>query len=328
MVALLAAGCASSGSGQGAATTTPSTGSGTVGVIVEPDQGIGPIDALLRSPQHSLDMVMYELVDTTVEQILAADAARGVTVRVVLDDRLERRANTPAYQYLNANGVHAVWAPTAYAATHEKAVVIDAGTPAARAVVMTLNLTSRYYSDTRDFAVVDTAPADVNAIDAAFVANFEGQAPDSAPPGADLVWSPGSSAALVELIGSATSTLSVENEEMSASPVIAALEGAARRGVQVHVTMTRDSEWASHFDALNAAGVAVRTYADSDSVLYIHAKAIVVDGHQAFVGSENFSDASLDENRELGLITSAPAVVSAVASTEATDWAGATPWTG
>ncbi len=90
--------------------------------------------------------------------------------------------------------------------------------------------------------------------------------------------------------------------------------------------MTRDSEWTSHFDALSAAGVAVRTYADSSSVLYIHAKAIVVDGRQAFVGSENFSTASLDYNRELGLITGAPGVVATVAATLAGDWAGATPW--
>ena len=115
---------------------------------------------------------------------------------------------------------------------------------------------------------------------------------------------------------------------MGSPPVSAALEAAARRGVQVQVTMTRNSEWDSAFDALRAAGVALHTYPDSSTALYIHAKTIVVDGRQAFVGSENFSTASLDRNRELGLVTSAPGIVSGVAAVLARDWSGATPWSG
>ena len=60
-----------------AAPTAPSSGTAALGLVVEPDAGIGPIDALLARPRHSLDMVMYELVDPTAEQILATDAARG-----------------------------------------------------------------------------------------------------------------------------------------------------------------------------------------------------------------------------------------------------------
>jgi phosphatidylserine/phosphatidylglycerophosphate/cardiolipin synthase-like enzyme len=39
-----------------------------------------------------------------------------------------------------------------------------------------------------------------------------------------------------------------------------------------------------------------------------------------FVGSENFSRTSLDDNRELGLIISDPAVLSAMARTFAADF--------
>jgi cardiolipin synthase len=334
---VLVAGCASASSLAGpsssiappAVSTPPSSlAAGALSLIVEPDQGIAPIDAVLAQARHSLDMVMYELVDTTAEQILVADAARGVAVRVVLDARLERRSNTPAYDYLNAHGVHAVWAPTSYSATHQKSVVIDAGTSGALAVIMTLNLTSRYYSDARDFAMRDTNPADVAAIETAFDANFAGRAPRSAPAGSDLVWSPGSEPALLSLINSATSTLDVENEEMGSPPVIAALEAAGHRGVNVQVTMTRESEWSSAFDGLVAARVHLRTYPDSSTALYIHAKALVVDGRRAFVGSENFSTASLDDNRELGVVTSLSGVINPLGATLASDWSGATPWTG
>ena len=89
---------------------------------------------------------------------------------------------------------------------------------------------------------------------------------------------------------------------MGDSTVTAALEAAAKRGVDVTVVMTADSEWNSAFAALRRAGVHVHTFPDSSSVLYIHAKAVVADagrsGQQVFVGSENFSAASL--RREQG----------------------------
>jgi cardiolipin synthase len=291
-------------------------------VIVEPNDGIGPIDTLLASPQHQLDLVMYELVDPTAVGILEADAARGVTVRVVLDQNRERAANTPAYDALAAHGIHVVWASTAFEATHEKAFVIDAGTPGAEAVIMTLNLTSRYYADTRDVAVVDPDPTDVAAVEATFAADFAAAGTGAAPaaaPSPDLVWSPGSAPALLALIGSATKTLAVENEEMSDAAVVAALSAAARRGVAVTVVLTDGDDYASELAELQAAGVTVRLLPDRSSVLYIHAKVIVADDSRAFVGSENFSSASLERDRELGVVLSDPSVAATLAAMIATD---------
>ena len=45
-----------------------------------------------------------------------------------------------------------------------------------------------------------------------------------------------------------------------------------------------------------------------------------------FVGSENFSRTSLDDNRELGLIIADPAVLSAMAKTFAADFQHGKHW--
>jgi phosphatidylserine/phosphatidylglycerophosphate/cardiolipin synthase-like enzyme len=83
------------------------------------------------------------------------------------------------------------------------------------------------------------------------------------------------------------------------------------------------------FRKLVSAGAHVSTYADSSSVIYIHAKAIVADSglsdQRVFVGSENFSAASLRHNRELGIVTTQHAVVAAISAVLASDFAGATP---
>jgi cardiolipin synthase len=243
---------------------------------------------------------------------------------VVLDGRLERRSNTAAFGYLAAHGVQVRWAPPRFAASHEKAIIVDRRT----ADVMTLNLTSRYYPTTRDFAVSDSDPGDVAAIEEVFDADFAGVA-ISAPNGDALVWSPGSQPALVALISSARRSVSVEDEEMSAPAIANALAADAKRGVMVTVVMTADSSWAASFATLTAAGAQVRTFS-GETPIYIHAKVFDVDAAtptgRVFIGSENASVASLDRNRELGVVIATPGVVTSVAATVAGDFGGATPW--
>jgi cardiolipin synthase A/B len=298
------------------------TGSGSLSVLVEPKNGVGAIYKLITGARSSVELTMYELKDTTAEDDLAADAKRGVDVRVILDQNLEKSRNTATYDFLAAHHVHVTWADsgTTY---HQKTLTVDGKT----SVIMTLNMVTEDYAGTRDFAVIDTSHADVAAIVATFNADFAHRAV-TPPVGADLVWSPtNSQSSILAVINAAKHTLSVENEEMGDPTITDALVAAARRGVDVKVIMTAESEWDSAFSQLESAGVHVRTYADSDNVLYIHAKAVVADAgmsdQQIFVGSENFSKASLGYNRELGIRTANKAVISVISATLAADFAGA-----
>lgn len=306
----------------GAAMLSGTSGSSGLGpLIVEPDQGFAPIYSMFNAAKHTLDLTMYELGDKQAEATLIAAAARGVNVRVLLDQAYNGGPfNKPAFANLSANGVSVHWASTKVAITHQKSFVIDGK----KAVIMTGNLTSRYYPTSRDFALVDTKKKDVAAIEATFAldwANTKGVA----PAGSDLVWSPGAQDTLLGAIRAAKHTLRVENEEMKAPLIVAALEDAAKRGVDVEVLMTQQTTWKANFDALKAAGVHVRTYKAS-APLYIHAKAIIVDARRVFLGSQNFSIRSLQSNRELGLIVSLKKLVNVVQATFAKDFAGATPW--
>ena len=302
-------------------------GSGALSVLVEPKNGVSAIYKLITGAKSSVDLTMYELKDTTAENDLAADAKRGVDVRVILDSHLEKSRNTATYNFLKAHKVHVTWA-TATTTYHQKTLTVDDKT----SVVMTLNMVSADYAGTRDFAVIDTSHADVAAIVATFNADFAHKS-ITPPVGADLVWSPtNSQASILAVINAAKHTLSVENEEMDDSTITDALVADAKRGVDVKVIMTAESEWDSAFSQLESAGVHVRTYADSDKVLYIHAKAVVADAGQSdqqlFVGSENFSKASLGYNRELGLRTANKTVISVISATLAADYAGAKAYSG
>jgi len=293
-----------------------------------PDQGFTPVYTFINSATKTLDMTMYELVDTTAEADLVALAKKGVVVRVILDQNLEMTSNTPAYNTLTAGGVSVHWANPTYSATHQKTITVDGAT----SLILTANLTSVYYSETRDFGILDTNQANVAAIEKTFNADFTNTA--ITPSKADsLIWSPTDSATdLAAIINAATHTLVVENEEMSDATIVTDLENAAMRGVVVKVIMTNDDNtYATEFNALKAAGVQVVTYKDSSSILYIHAKVILADfsysgAQKLFVGSENFSVASLTKNRELGRTMSTVSILDSMNVTLTSDFAGGTPW--
>jgi phosphatidylserine/phosphatidylglycerophosphate/cardiolipin synthase-like enzyme len=126
-----------------------------------------------------------------------------------------------------------------------------------------------------------------------------GPEPDPAP----LVVSPTNARAqLLNLIRSATVSLDVYAEVLADREVLAALADAATRGVTVRLIVSPSPDNADARAALAAAGVQVRL----SKALYVHAKLIVADASRAFVGSQNFSATSLDQNRELGIIIDDP----------------------
>lgn len=292
----------------------PPTGAGstTYTLLTEPDQGLQPIYTLLSSAKKSIDMTMYELSDTQVTTILTTAAANGVAVRVILDQNNEKANNTAAYNTLTAGKVAVHWANPAYACTHQKTITIDQAISA----VMTLNLTPEDYATTRDFAVTTNNPADVAAIETTFNADFTNAA-ITPPTGENLAWSPTNSrAAITALIGGAQKSLLISQEEFDDPGMKSAVEAALKRGVSVTLVQENlKGEYSSTLNALKAAGAVIATYS-SRTGYYIHAKTVLADygtpQASLFVGSENFSTDSLNDNRELGLIFSDSACIEGV----------------
>ena len=83
----------------------------------------------------------------------------------------------------------------------------------------------------------------------------------------------------------------------------------------------------SEFNTLKTAGCSIHTYA-SNASLYIHAKVILADygtsGVVAYMGSINFSTASLTQNRELGMYVTDSTSVQTLYNTLVSDYNGGT----
>src|SRR5204862_7561195 len=103
-----------------------------------------------------------------------------------------------------------------------------------------------------------------------------------------------------------------------------------QRGGSVRIRgENQGGEFRRHFARLARAAVRI-SYYHSPSGFYRHGKILEADygtrHAKVFIGSENFSNTSLNQNRELGLITASHAVMSSIARTFATDFRNGTHW--
>ena len=297
-----------------------------VGVYVEPDDGEQVIINAIRGAQKSIWLEIYILSDRNVIRTLEEAANRGLDVRVMLEPHPVGGGSSAAktMDTLAAAGVKTQPTNPGFSLTHEKGMIIDGTT----AYIMTSNFSRAALggssgssgSRNREYGIIDTNPQDVQAVVAIFNADWNHTTAQFNDP--NLVVSPiNSRNDFNALINSAHHTLLIEAEEMNDSNIEQALTNAAQHGVQVEVILpapqgsSGDSN-SQGIATIKQGGVQVR----EDAQLYMHAKIIIVDGQEAFVGSENISTQSLDQNRELGIITSDTAVLGKLQATFQSDW--------
>jgi phosphatidylserine/phosphatidylglycerophosphate/cardiolipin synthase-like enzyme len=296
-------------------------------LIVQPADGRTPLLNALGTAKKSIDLTIYEISDEQIMSALQAARARGVAVRVIYNwysfpsDRQQREI-APTIQQLTTAGIQCKQAPRTFEVTHEKAFVIDGAT----AIVMSFNLTRDYFGQTRDFAIVTTAAAEVTEIANVFEADWNDRA--VTPAVASLVWSPvNSRSKLTSLINGAKNTLDIYCEEAEDPGTLGAMVVAAKRGVKVRFIAAVLSGQGKVNG--NARGITYLQSGGVDAVcksfLYIHAKMVLADygkpNAQAYIGSENFSCVSLDDNRECGIIVNGSDILARLQSTYNSDWA-------
>ena len=290
-------------------------------LITEPDQGYTPIYTLLSSAKHTLDMTMYEFSDSSAEKALIDDAARGVTVRVLLDKQYHGGPfNQPVFDDLARHHVKVQWASTQVSITHQKSFVIDGK----KAVIMTGNLTSRYYPTSRDFALVDTKKTDVDAIEATFTLDW---ADSKGTARAVPIWSGAPArkpASRPDRLGQAQPAGRERRDEGTANR-----QRARRRSQTRRQRPGRHDRLAQLEEQLRRAQSRRRQRAHLQEQHQDALHPRQADRRRRPPGlpwQRELLRRSLQYNRELGLITTSTTILRAIKTTFASDYASATPW--
>lgn len=295
---------------------------GALGLLIEPDAGIGPIREAIGAAIRSISLTMYLFSSRPLMMDVEAAQRRGVHVRVLLESHpygISAKGNQAAYLRMRSAGIQVRWTSRRFRLTHEKSMIIDDRV----AFIMTTNFTRSSFRLNREFDLIDRDPRAIRSMNRLFAQDWAGRGQGYRPSDADLVVSPTTArAALTRLIDSARRRLDVYAEELQDPRIEGAFGRAARRGVRVRILLPASRKG----DDANAQGVArvtsegVSVHRLSRRLLYIHAKAMVVDGVRAFVGSQNLSSSSLDLNREVGILLWNTRVVTALETTFADDW--------
>lgn len=287
-------------------------------LLVEPDDGNTAIVREISQARSSIDFTMYLFTEREVIDAFKQARSRGVAVRGMLEQHPYGTGpgNDALFNEFTAAGLDMRWTNPAFRLTHEKALMIDQR----EAFILTLNFTHSAFTRNREFGVIDRAAADVAEVEAAFSADWNRTA--FAPALPHLVWSPvNARVRTIGLLESARTSIDVFAEELQDQQTEETLAAAARRGVAVRVVMPPLR------DANDTNGIGVRLVRDGGVKVhtldapYIHAKVFLIDGTTMFLGSENISTASLESNREAGIIVNNADMIQRVQRAFDQDWA-------
>jgi cardiolipin synthase len=209
---------------------------------------------------------------------------------------------------------------------------------AGKALIMSLNMMPGYFGGTRDYAVVTGDAGVVQEVSQVFDGDFALPDPQAGcayaytpgttnpPPSASdtpplsqasLLFSPvNSKPRLLEIIGSARRSLELTTEELGDSDSICAIRAVALSSARPSVRILLSGDTGSNAAAvktllaLGLPNLSIRVMPgvpppsgdpSFQTPLYMHGKQVIADGVRAFVGSENLTNTSLIQNRELGI---------------------------
>jgi cardiolipin synthase len=287
------------------------------GIFIQPGDGRAPLLDEIRAARHSIDLEVYIVSDEVILQSLEEAQRRGVRVRVILEEQPfgGGGGQEEILTRLENAGIAVRWGNPVFRFSHIKMMVVDE----AVTVIMNQNLTQSAFTANREFGVVTSRPDAVQTAGAIFAADWtRGAEPDPGP----LVVSPTNAREqLLALVRGARVSLDLYAEVLRDPQVLDALAAAAERGIRVRIIVSPSADFAAEVEVLTASGVDIRL----SNSLYIHAKLIVADGERAFIGSQNLSATSLDQNRELGIIVDDPVNLSRLTRTFAIDFRAAAP---
>lgn len=285
-------------------------------VIVLPDDGKSAIIDEIDAARYSIRLYLYLLSDEDVIRALLRAHLRGVDVRVMLEQEPYGGAQTEqeTWMRLDAAGINVRWSPDEFRFAHVKLMIIDD----AVALVMNLNLTAAALTQNREFAILSTTETVVAEATALFDADWDNSTPDD-PQG--LVVSPiNSRSVLISMIEDARKSIDIYAEVVSDLDVVGALVEALTRGVEIRILVSEldgESLWHEESGFLARSGAHVGVL----NSFYVHAKVVVVDREVVWIGSQNLTATSLDENREVGIVTDDDMVLARVIGVFETDWA-------
>lgn len=270
-----------------------------VEILSTPDtQVLDRIVAKIDSAKKRVYLEVYILTEKRIQKALRDAKSRNVDVRVILERGVfgAGSINKKAFDSLAQAWVTVTYADNKkYVFTHTKTFVIDD-----EYIIGTGNMSYSSFTTNREFFVVGQNKQDLDALVQIFEADQTKQ--DIAEDTSNLVISPFSSRTKIEqTLRSASGSIFLYAETFSDASIVNILAEKAKNGAKIAICIADPKKIPANTEDINklrSVGLDVRTSKKPT----IHAKAFLVDGKYMYIGSENFTENSLDRNREIGIL--------------------------
>jgi cardiolipin synthase len=284
-------------------------------LFIEPQDSRKPIIDAIDHAKRSIDLEVYMLSDDNVISKLIDAKKRGVLVRVILEESPYKGygANKEVKDRLSHYGIDTKWSNRVYQFTHSKFMVIDKAT----GYIMTLNLSKSSFTKNREFGAITDESETVEQLLNVFNADW-GRKPYFNAASSLVVSPENSRTKIMNLLESAQKEIDIYAEEIEDQQFINVLVEKAKVA-KVYVVAADPSLITVNEASLNKlekSGVETKTMTSP----FIHAKAIIIDGLYAYIGSINFSSTSFDKNREVGVLISSQDAVRELHNTFISDF--------
>lgn len=275
-------------------------------LIVQPGDGLEPVLQGILDARTSIDLTVFRLDRPELVKALESAVVRGIAVRALIahtNGNSEKALRKLELRLLGA-GVTVARSADDLLRYHAKLLVIDA----TRMYLMGFNYT-KLDLRSRSFGLVIEDDQVVKEARRLFEADLMKQPYEpSSIAGGGLVVSPENSRGrLADFIKGARSQLLVYDGKLSDRRMVRLLEEQARAGLDVRV--------------IGRCSKGARIASEKLPRLRLHARSIIRDGEQAFLGSQSLRRLELDGRRELGIIIAHRQSVRRMQAVFEEDWA-------
>ena len=275
-------------------------------LIIEPDAGVGPLLAAIKSAKKSVEIAIFRFDRRDVEAALKAAAATkrvGVTAVIAFANRGgEQTLRKLELRFLD-EGIIVARSANDLIRYHAKYILID------RRVlyVLSFNFTRLDIDHSRGFGIVTTNANWVREAITLFEADSGRTTYVPAKKTDTFIVSPTNSRkALGAFLRGAKTQLLIYDPKISDPEMRRILQERAKAGVEIKVIGSVSGR--AEFDVQKLSG------------RRLHTRTIIRDRRQAFVGSQSLRTAELDFRRELGLIIRDSQAVRKLIETFESDW--------
>ena len=274
-------------------------------LLVQPSDGVAPLISAIKRAQKTIDILIFRFDIKEIENALKAASDRGITVRALIAQTNrggEAKLRSLEMRFLEA-GITVARTASDLVRYHGKMMIVDRKT----LFLLSFNFVHLDMDHSRGFGIVATNAKLVSEAIKLFEADCNRT---EYVAGSDefLVSPLNAREQLSAFIKKARKQLFIYDPKIADRRIVRLIEERANSGVEVKIIGSMAPE------KRNLAVSRLTT-------MRLHTRTIIVDGKQAFVGSQSLRQLELESRREIGIIVHDAKVVITLLSTFEKDWA-------